>query len=546
MKLAVPPVEDWDIKWEDIELGEQIGKGSFGLVFKAKYMGIDVTAKQISGDVEKVKKFHHEASILRSLRHPLIVLWMGVCRCGDKFYLIQEYVSMGSLHSILTNHSIELSWAVCSKMALEISQATLFLHRKGILHRDLKAENVLVEGSEYDLSTTGFFGRCKVADFGLSTLLSDDEVPMSEVGTPWWRAPELSTHHYGPAADVFSFGILLCEIITRRNGDDIRAGMTYERNRLDFATDPELLMKDPELGPLMAMSPPGMKDLAMRCCREDPNERPKTEQLVQELECLSLKFVELSKYCFSMLKKLLLGSDGNDSYHEDILPQLIYVPYKIWVTAVGALIEKDTDVAQLRVPAARVFDLIEKRLQRQMGRCLDELGKQFLSKVMKVQGKNPPIDIKDFSRLWKWVSVFERSIRHRTVLPLFRYGFIHGFVYSRTARQLLLNHGVDGTFIIHSSSSQPDSLIVSYLHKKKLHQVRIKLGALDDPRGGHFILKNSKFKTLTEALSHISNFHATTQRPVLQYVYPNRPIDAPEFQKALLEVERCPGVSRPL
>lgn len=86
---------------------------------------------------------------------------MGVCKSDGVVMLVQEYVSGGSLHRILQNKAIELLWPTRVKMALEIAQALLFLHSRNILHRDLKAENVLVEkGSE----TAGrpSFGRCKV------------------------------------------------------------------------------------------------------------------------------------------------------------------------------------------------------------------------------------------------------------------------------------------------------------------------------------------------------------------------------------------------
>lgn len=64
-------------------------------------------------------------------------------------------------------------------------------------------------------STEDGFGRCKVSDFGLSRLFTKDGKPMSEVGTCWWKAPEVSTLHYDQSADVFSFGVMLLELIIR-------------------------------------------------------------------------------------------------------------------------------------------------------------------------------------------------------------------------------------------------------------------------------------------------------------------------------------------
>jgi serine/threonine protein kinase len=86
---------------------------------------------------------------------------MGVCKSEGSVMLVQEYVSGGSLHKILQNKSIELLWPARVKMALEIAQALLFLHSRNILHRDLKAENVLIEAAEV-VAGRPQFGRCKV------------------------------------------------------------------------------------------------------------------------------------------------------------------------------------------------------------------------------------------------------------------------------------------------------------------------------------------------------------------------------------------------
>lgn len=76
--------------------------------------------------------------------------------------LVQEYVSGGSLHRILQNKAIELLWPTRVRMALEIAQALLFLHSRNVLHRDLKAENVLIESGPGDVAGKTSFGRCKV------------------------------------------------------------------------------------------------------------------------------------------------------------------------------------------------------------------------------------------------------------------------------------------------------------------------------------------------------------------------------------------------
>src|SRR5690348_11651658 len=109
---------------------------------------------------------------------------------------------------------------------------------------------------------------------------------MPEVGTPLWRAPELSTHIYGPAADVFSFGVVLLELLTRAHGDDIRPGMTLAR-KLEFATDAELLREDAQFTKEIEWCPPDYWKLASQCCNDNPELRPTTQQIVDRLQALS-------------------------------------------------------------------------------------------------------------------------------------------------------------------------------------------------------------------------------------------------------------------
>ena len=104
-------------------------------------------------------------------------------------------------------------------MAIEIAQGLAYMHNRECLHRDLKAENVLLDSSHDTHNEEGeSYFKCKIADFGLSRLVSKDGTPLCDVGSPWWRAPECSTGSYGLPADVFSFGVTLLEILLRETG----------------------------------------------------------------------------------------------------------------------------------------------------------------------------------------------------------------------------------------------------------------------------------------------------------------------------------------
>lgn len=123
---------------------------------QARYSGIDVALKQIKNTLNQVKEFEHEVAMLRGLRHPSaflflhlvastifthsyacadIVLFMGYSKHGEDLYLVQEYISGGSLHKILTQPNIELPWRTRVRMALDVASALLYLHNKKCLHR---------------------------------------------------------------------------------------------------------------------------------------------------------------------------------------------------------------------------------------------------------------------------------------------------------------------------------------------------------------------------------------------------------------------------
>jgi len=179
------------------------------------------------------------------LNHPNVVQFIGAVTEPSNLCIITQFCARGSLADLLLDDSIEMSFARKLKFALDAAKGMLYLHNSNpvILHRDLKSDNLLV----------AMDWTVKVGDFGLTRFLSEKN-KMTQVGTPMWMAPEIITgKQYTEKADVYAFGIILWEILTRAEPYDDKEPMqiVIEVVRDDLRpTIPEGLKNSP-LVPLM-------------------------------------------------------------------------------------------------------------------------------------------------------------------------------------------------------------------------------------------------------------------------------------------------------
>ncbi|KAE8682024.1 Serine/threonine-protein kinase CTR1 [Hibiscus syriacus] len=205
--------EDLNIPWSELVLKEKVGAGSFGTVHRAEFRGCEVAVKILMEQdfhIERFREFLREVAIMKCLRHPNIVLFMGAVTQPPKLSVLTEYLSRGSLFRLL---QMPDAWMVLNErlrlnMALDVARGMNYLHqlKPPIVHRDLKSPNLLVD-SNYTV---------KVCDFGLSrskenTFLSSK----TAAGTPEWMAPEvLCDENSNEKSDVYSFGVVLWELMT--------------------------------------------------------------------------------------------------------------------------------------------------------------------------------------------------------------------------------------------------------------------------------------------------------------------------------------------
>ncbi len=298
-------VTNWHIPFEKLKLQEQLGKGTFKIVYKGTYLDTAVAIAEIIGvqqsDFESVE---NELKIMQHIRHPNTLLFIGVSYDNDKFYIVTELAQLGTLEDLLKQSGRELTWRCKLRMAEEISHALAYLHDRGVFHRDLKAANVLV----FPGDNGGFL--LKLADFGLGFLkreTGEELIPsrlhnspaLAQVGTVWIRAPEVDSQAvFEPAAvDVFSLGMVLVDLLTDGGGEEIRWEVAYQKkdpvtgkNTLSFGLNTDHLREI--LSRKSNKRPPGLVALAVECSNEDPTKRPTLSVISQRLAVLLEKYTQ--------------------------------------------------------------------------------------------------------------------------------------------------------------------------------------------------------------------------------------------------------------
>ncbi|KAL2942431.1 Serine/threonine-protein kinase EDR1 [Bienertia sinuspersici] len=266
-------VGECEIVWEDLVLGERIGLGSYGEVYHADWNGTEVAVKKFldqdfSGAA--LAEFKREVRIMRRLRHPNVVLFMGAVTRPPNLSIVSEFLPRGSLYRILHRPNCQIDEKRRIKMALDVARGMNCLHTSTptIVHRDLKSPNLLVDKN----------WNVKVCDFGLSRLKHNTFLSSkSTAGTPEWMAPEvLRNEPSNEKCDVYSFGVILWELATLRlpwsgmNPMQVVGAVGFQNRRLDISKE-----VDPLVGRII-----------WECWQTEPNLRPSFAQLCVALRSL--------------------------------------------------------------------------------------------------------------------------------------------------------------------------------------------------------------------------------------------------------------------
>ncbi|XP_026768287.1 mitogen-activated protein kinase kinase kinase 20 isoform X1 [Pangasianodon hypophthalmus] len=268
------------IKFDDIHFYENCGGGSFGSVYRARWISQD---KEVA--VKKLLKIEKEAEILSVLSHRNIIQFYGAILEAPNYGIVTEYASGGSLYEYLSSDaSEEISMRQIMTWATEIAKGMHYLHAEApvkVIHRDLKSRNVVMTGDKV----------LKICDFGASKFHSHT-THMSLVGTFPWMAPEvIQSLPVSETCDTYSYGVVLWEMLTRE----------IPFKGLEGLQVAWLVVEKNERLTIPSSCPASFANLMRKCWETEPMKRPLFKEILSILEAMC-NDSQLSDQCNSFLQ----------------------------------------------------------------------------------------------------------------------------------------------------------------------------------------------------------------------------------------------------
>ena len=318
MSPKIEPAKEWEIDFSQIQILNKAGDGAFGEVFRGRLWGTEVAVKVIKGEITEsnLADLKKEISILSQIRHPNIVLYLGCCTKEPNVCIVTEWCEKGSVFDLIHKKNVVLSTKRMIQIALDAAQGMNYLHNqeKKIIHRDLKADNLFCSKN----------WQIKVGDFGLSHMRenmirpvqNNEQTPLAKAlakghnidkedekrgsivqpklvrqqsekgnfgvfGTPQWMAPEVMEGlAYNSKVDVYSFGILLCELVAR--------SMPFA-DRYDIESFQDIVnavLNNGAVPTIPDWCEQTFKPLILRCLSKEPSKRPTFNDIVRYLRAM--------------------------------------------------------------------------------------------------------------------------------------------------------------------------------------------------------------------------------------------------------------------
>ncbi|KAK3873338.1 hypothetical protein Pcinc_021626, partial [Petrolisthes cinctipes] len=256
-----------EIDADEVHFLESIGKGSFGVVYKALWRGLTVAVKKVETESE-VNAFYNEVQQLGRVQHENIIYLYGACTLDLYKCLVMEYADGGSLYYLLHNSpSTEYNLAHGISWLSQCAKAVSYLHSiqpRPLLHRDLKPPNLLLTKGAKMLKVCDFGTACE-----LSTNMTDNR------GSAAWMAPEVFEGKvYTEKCDVYSWGIIMWEVLTRR----------VPFQDLGLAVRIMWAVHQRQRPPLIVGCPKLLENLMKRCWDHNQARRPRMEEVEERMQ----------------------------------------------------------------------------------------------------------------------------------------------------------------------------------------------------------------------------------------------------------------------
>ncbi|KAI3859427.1 hypothetical protein MKW92_019641 [Papaver armeniacum] len=281
VKIPCDGTDVWEIDARQLTFENKVGSGSFGDLYKGIYCTQEVAIKVLKAErvsAEMQREFAQEVYIMRKVRHKNVVQFIGACTRPPSLCIVTEFMSGGSIYDFLHKQKGVFKLPSVIRIAIDVSKGMNYLHQNKIIHRDLKAANLLMDENKV----------VKVADFGVARVQAQSGVMTAETGTYRWMAPEVIEHKpYDHKADIFSFAIVLWEMLTGKLPYEYLTPLQAAVGVVQKGLRPTI-PKDTH---------PKLVRLLEHCWQQNPSLRPDFSEIIEALQDIAKE----------------VGTDGQDN-----------------------------------------------------------------------------------------------------------------------------------------------------------------------------------------------------------------------------------------